>query len=80
MELKYSSHSLSNTRSIYKKPDPKHPYMLRGSKQYNSMFNQHMMQLRETTRLYKSNYRGTPVSAGVMVVCADAGIMFNRLR
>ena len=54
--------------------------MLRGSKQYNSMFNQHMMQLRETTRLYKSNYRGTLVSAGVLVVCADGGIMFNRLR
>lgn len=79
IEVKYSSHSLKATRLVYKTPDPQHP-RFRGCGIANSIYNQHQTQLRATTRLYKQNYKGKPVSAGVLVICADGGVLFNRLN
>ena len=74
VELKYCSHSLSGLNRIYKQPDKQNPKMRGGINITNSMYNQHMLQLKETLKLYRKINKNC--TGGVLVICADGGCKF----
>ena len=82
IELKYCSHSTSSLKRCYKMSHPSTP-RLRGMNLANSLFNHHQFQLRATVKLFKSNYnvdKKTKLIAGIIVACADGGVLFYGLR
>lgn len=81
IELKYSSHAVQNLNRVYKIADPSCP-RLRYINARNCLHNHHQLQLRETIRLFRLTHGKTcpRVEGGVLVICADGGIVFNASR
>ncbi len=81
IELKYCSHSVKNLSRVYKAADPSCP-RLRYIDARNCMHNHHQLQLRETIRLFRLTHgKAYPrVEGGVLVICADGGVVFNATR
>jgi hypothetical protein len=80
IEIKYSSHSCNNLRTVYKTPG-KNRNVMKACKRKNSIFEQHAMQVGETARLFSKcfNIPKCKIQPLVVVVGYDNTTILTRV-
>ena len=80
IELKYSSHSCTNLREVYRTPGQDRDTM-RVCGKPNTIFEQHAMQARQTALMFSKCYKISKkrIQVAVLVIAFDGSTMFNRV-
>lgn len=79
IEIKYSGHGVKNVSRTYKLPSVQEPRM-RYTREINSLYNRHRLQLRETVKMFAASTKThAKIQAGVFVVCGCGNFLFYRL-